>query len=211
MPATPLLSGAPSALLPRKGSDKGLVARFLQRSKRNLASAAENSGNMGQGQKRRGGVEGNGTGHLPLEQVLRNSWGASQGSHPPHPHHRGHHHSHSDSRHNRRHSNQPPVTEGIHLRSCGDLSSSSSASLWRLLTANPPRVIGGTVHRVSPVRGGGTVHRVSPVRGGGGRKDGMGRKRRGGRKCTHTEESGGMVWSNEEEIQREEEKWRMVG
>ncbi|XP_042161067.1 protein FAM189B-like [Oncorhynchus tshawytscha] len=57
---------------------RGLVARFLQRSKRNLASAAENSGNMGQGQKRRGGVEGNGTGHLPLEQVLRNSWGPAR-------------------------------------------------------------------------------------------------------------------------------------
>ncbi|KAM9403592.1 protein ENTREP3-like isoform 1-T1 [Salvelinus alpinus] len=128
---------------------RGLVARFLQRSKRNLASAAEHSGNTGQGQKRRGGVEGNGTGHLPLEQVLRNSWGASQGSHPPHPHHRGHHHSHSDSRHNRRHSNQPPVTEGIHLRSCGDLSSSSSASLWRLLTANPPHGSSGALYTES--------------------------------------------------------------
>ncbi|XP_045573710.1 protein FAM189B [Salmo salar] len=128
---------------------RGLVARFLQRSKRNLASAAEHSGNTGQGQKRRGGVEGNGTGHLPLEQVLRNSWGASQGSHPPHPHHRGHHHSHSDSRHNRRHSNQTPVTEGIHLRSCGDLSSSSSASLWRLLTANPPHGSSGALYTES--------------------------------------------------------------
>ncbi|XP_038848704.1 protein FAM189B [Salvelinus namaycush] len=128
---------------------RGLVARFLQRSKRNLASAAEHSGNTGQGQKRRGGVEGNGTGHLPLEQVLRNSWGASQGSHPPHPHHRGHHHSHSDSRHNRRHSNQPPVTEGIHLRSCGDLSSSSSASLWRLLTPNLPHGSSGALYTES--------------------------------------------------------------
>ncbi|CAB1334550.1 unnamed protein product [Coregonus sp. 'balchen'] len=128
---------------------RGLVARFLQRSKRNLASATEHSGNTGQGQKRRGGAEGNGTGHLPLEQVLRNSWGASRGSHPPHPHHRGHHHSHSDSRHNRRHSNQPPVTEGIHLRSCGDLSSSSSASLWRLLTANPPHGSSGALYTES--------------------------------------------------------------
>ncbi|XP_062321962.1 protein ENTREP3 [Osmerus eperlanus] len=111
---------------------RGLVARFLQRSKRNLAPAAEHAGNTGQGAKRRGGAEGNASGHLPLEQVLRNTWGAAR-THPHLPHHRGHHHSHSDSRHNRRHSNRSPALEGIHLRSCGDLSSTSSASLRRLV------------------------------------------------------------------------------
>ena len=42
-----------------------LVARFLQRSRRNLAPAAEHSGSCSQGPKRRAGTEGN----LPLEQV----------------------------------------------------------------------------------------------------------------------------------------------
>ncbi|XP_028971899.2 protein FAM189B isoform X2 [Esox lucius] len=126
-----------------------LVARFLQRSKRNLPSATEHAGNVGQGQKRRGGTEGNGVGHLPLEQVLWNSWGSSRGPHPSNPPHRGHHHSHSDSHHNRRHSNRPPVMEGIHLRSCGDLSSSSSASLRRILTANPPHGSSGALYTES--------------------------------------------------------------
>nr|XP_029508300.1 protein FAM189B-like [Oncorhynchus nerka] len=142
---------------------RGLVARFLQRSKRNLASAAENSGNTGQGQKRRGGVEGNGTGHLPLEQVLRNSWGASQGSHPPHPHHRGHHHSHSDSRHNRHHSNQPPVTGRDPLAQLRRLKLLLLCVAMEITDGQPPSWV---------IRG--TVHRVSPVRGGGGRKDGRG-------------------------------------
>ncbi|KAL0985228.1 hypothetical protein UPYG_G00154340 [Umbra pygmaea] len=120
-----------------------LVARFLQRSKRNLPSATEHSGNPGQGQKRRGGSESNGVGHLPLEQVFRNSWGPSRGPH------RGHHHSHSDGPHSCRHGNRPPVMEGIHLRSCGDLSSSSSVSLRRILTANPPHGSSGALHTES--------------------------------------------------------------
>lgn len=70
-------------------------------------------------------------------KVLRNSWGANRGQ-QQHVHHhcRGHHHSHSDSRHNaRRHDDDPARTGGIHLRSCGDLSSTSVASLRRL---HPP-------------------------------------------------------------------------
>ncbi|XP_071767335.1 protein ENTREP3 [Centroberyx gerrardi] len=129
-----------------------LVARFLQRSKRNLAPSTEHAGNTGQGPKRRGGAEGLANNHLPLEQVWRNSWGASRGHptpHPHHPHHRGHHHSHSDSRHNRRHSNRAPVSEGIHLRSCGDLSSSSSASLRRLVTPYPPHGSSGALYSES--------------------------------------------------------------
>ncbi|XP_042628364.1 protein FAM189B-like isoform X1 [Cyprinus carpio] len=108
---------------------KVLVQRFLQRSKRNLALANEHAGNCTQGPKRRTGSEG-----LPLEQVLRNSLGANRGQ-QQHVHHhcRGHHHSHSDSRHNaRRHDDDPVRAGGIHLRSCGDLNSTSIASLRRL-------------------------------------------------------------------------------
>ncbi|XP_028282214.1 protein FAM189B [Parambassis ranga] len=111
-----------------------LVARFLQRSKRNLSPSSEHAGSTVQGPKRRSGADGAATNHLPLEQMLRAPWSASRGHpnhHSHHPHHRGHHHSHSDSRHNRHHSSRAP--EGIHLRSCGDLSSSSSASLRRLV------------------------------------------------------------------------------
>ncbi|XP_016301290.1 protein FAM189B-like [Sinocyclocheilus anshuiensis] len=112
---------------------KVLVQRFLQRSKRNLALATEHAGNCTQGPKRRTGSEG-----LPLEQVLRNSLGANRGQ-QQHVHHhcRGHHHSHSDSRHNapRRHDDDPVRAGGIHLRSCGDLNSTSIASLRRL---HPP-------------------------------------------------------------------------
>ncbi|XP_048009471.1 protein FAM189B isoform X2 [Megalobrama amblycephala] len=110
-----------------------LVQRFLQRSKRNLAPATEHAGNCTQGPKRRTGGEGN----LPLEQVLRNSLAANRGQ-QQHVHHhcRGHHHSHSDSRHNaRRHDDDPVRAGGIHLRSCGDLNSTSVASLRRL---HPP-------------------------------------------------------------------------
>ncbi|KAF7663022.1 hypothetical protein LDENG_00220400 [Lucifuga dentata] len=127
-----------------------LVARFLQRSKRNLAPSSEHAGNTASSPKRRGGAECATTNHLQLEQVLRNSWGTNRG-HPNlnthHPHHRGHHHSHSDSRHNRHHSSHTP--EGIHLRSCGDLSSSSSASLWRLVTAHPPHGSSGALYSES--------------------------------------------------------------
>ncbi|XP_016387629.1 protein FAM189B-like [Sinocyclocheilus rhinocerous] len=112
---------------------KVLVQRFLQRSKRNLALATEHAGNCTQGPKRRTGSEG-----LPLEQVLRNSLGANRGQ-QQHVHHhcRGHHHSHSDSRHNapRHHDDDPVRAGGIHLRSCGDLNSTSIASLRRL---HPP-------------------------------------------------------------------------
>lgn len=108
-----------------------LVARFLQRSKRNLAPSTEHAGSNAQGSKRRGLSEGTVPAHGPPEQVLRAPWNNTR-AHPIHrqPHHRGHHHSHSDSRHNRSHSTRTP--EGIHLRSCGDLSSSSS--LRRLVT-----------------------------------------------------------------------------
>ncbi|XP_020783710.1 protein ENTREP3 [Boleophthalmus pectinirostris] len=110
-----------------------LMARFLQRSKRNLAPSTEHAVNNTQGPKRRGGSEGNGPNHGPPEQVLRAPWNTTR-VHPNQrqSHHRGHHHSHSDSRHNRSHSSHVP--EGIHLRSCGDLSSSSFASLRRLVT-----------------------------------------------------------------------------
>ncbi|KAM6968185.1 protein ENTREP3 [Aplochiton taeniatus] len=128
-----------------------LMARFLQRSKRNLASASEHAGSAGQGPKRRNAADGNATSHLPLEQVLRNSLGASRGHTHPYPHHqphyRGQHHSHSDSRHNRRHSNRAPVSEGIHLRSCGDLSSSSS--LRRLVMAHPSQGSSGALYSES--------------------------------------------------------------
>ncbi|XP_056617639.1 protein ENTREP3 [Triplophysa dalaica] len=117
-----------------------LVQRFLQRSKRNLSPATEHAGNSIQGPKKRTGGEGN----LPLEQVLRNSWGANRGQ-QQHVHHcRGHHHSHSDSRHNaRRHDDDPVRTGGIHLRSCGDLNSTSVASLRRLHT--PPHGSSGAL------------------------------------------------------------------
>ncbi|KTF77210.1 hypothetical protein cypCar_00044392, partial [Cyprinus carpio] len=109
---------------------KVLVQRFLQRSKRNLAPATEHTGNCTQGPKRRTAVDGG----LSLEQVLRNSLGANRGQ-QQHVHHhcRGHHHSLSDSRHNaRRHDDDPVRAGGIHLRSCGDLNSTSVASLRRI-------------------------------------------------------------------------------
>ncbi|XP_038140348.1 protein FAM189B [Cyprinodon tularosa] len=122
-----------------------LVARFLQRSKRNLALSSEHGANTGQGSKRRSGVEAAGPDHLPSEQVTRSLWSTSRGpSH--HPHRRGHHHSHSDSRHNRQHSSRTP--EGIHLRSCGDLSSSTS-SLRRLMTPHPPHGSSGALYSES--------------------------------------------------------------
>uniref|UniRef100_UPI0037E99D0C protein ENTREP3 n=1 Tax=Semicossyphus pulcher TaxID=241346 RepID=UPI0037E99D0C len=127
-----------------------LMARFLQRSRRNLSPSSEHAGNTGQGPKRRSGVEGAATNHLPLEQVLRTPWNTSR-VHPNHqshhPHRRGHHHSHSDSRHNRHYSSRVP--EGIHLRSCGDLSSSSSASLRRLVTPHPPHGSSGALYSES--------------------------------------------------------------
>ncbi|XP_058256724.1 protein ENTREP3 isoform X2 [Hemibagrus wyckioides] len=109
-----------------------LVQRLLQRSKRNLAPASEHTGNCGQRPKRRVG----GDGSLPFDQVLRASWGASRGQqyqHRSHHHRRGHHHSHSEGYPIIRHSDPDPArTEGIHLRSCGDLSSMSVVSLHRL-------------------------------------------------------------------------------
>ncbi|KAM6995053.1 ras-related protein Rab-13 isoform 1-T1 [Tautogolabrus adspersus] len=123
------------------------MARFLQRSRRNLSPSSEHAGNTGQGQKRRTGAEGAATNHLPLEQVLRTTWSTSRGHpthHSHHPHRRGHHHSHSDSRHNRQYSGRAP--EGIHLRSCGDLSSSSSLSLRRLVTPHPPHGSSGALY-----------------------------------------------------------------
>lgn len=169
---------------------RGLVARFLQRSKRNLSLSSEHAGSTGQGPKRRSGAEGTATNHLPFEQVrqqvlieliyfnpfssslhqnsssasnaicslfkllhpqvLLTPWNTSRG-HPNHhshnPHRRGHHHSHSDSRHNRHHDSWVP--EGIHLRSCGDLSSSSSASLCRLVTPHPPHGSSGALYSES--------------------------------------------------------------
>ncbi|KAF4088449.1 hypothetical protein AMELA_G00083460 [Ameiurus melas] len=109
-----------------------LVQRLLQRSKRNLAPASEHAGNCGQRPKRRVGGEGS----LPYDQVLRASWGASRGQQyqqRSHHHRRGHHHSHSEGHPVIRHSDPDPArTEGIHLRSCGDLSSMSVVSLHRL-------------------------------------------------------------------------------
>ncbi|XP_066577208.1 protein ENTREP3 [Amia ocellicauda] len=107
---------APLRLLPRDCArslgdlkvTRVLVARFLQRSKRNLApgpahpASAEPPGGSGQGHKRRAEPSGGN----PFEQVLRGSWGSSRGRRQ----------------------------EGIHLRSCGDLSSSSASSLRRLLS-----------------------------------------------------------------------------
>ncbi|XP_009290571.1 protein ENTREP3 isoform X2 [Danio rerio] len=121
-----------------------LVQRFLQRSKRNLAPASDHTANCTQGPKRRTGGESS----LPLEQVLRNSMGANRGQ-QQHVHHhcRGHHHSHSDSRHNaRRHDDDPARARGIHLRSCGDLSSTSVVSLRRL---HPPHGSSGAFYSES--------------------------------------------------------------
>ncbi|KAF6739573.1 Protein FAM189B [Oryzias melastigma] len=125
-----------------------LVARFLHRSKRNLAPSSEPAGSTAQATKRKSGTEAAATNHMALEQMLRNTWGSSRG-HPAHhshrPHHRGHHHSHSDSRHNRHQSSRGP--EGIHLRSCGDLSSSSS--LRRLVPHHPPHGSSGNLYSES--------------------------------------------------------------
>lgn len=85
-------------------------------------------------------------GKTPL-QVLLTPWNASRGHPAHHPHRRGHHHSHSDSRHNRHHGGRVP--EGIHLRSCGDLSSSSSLSLRRLVTPHPPHGSSGALYSES--------------------------------------------------------------
>uniref|UniRef100_A0A3Q2PZ75 Family with sequence similarity 189 member B n=1 Tax=Fundulus heteroclitus TaxID=8078 RepID=A0A3Q2PZ75_FUNHE len=127
-----------------------LVARFLQRSKRNLAPSSEHACSTGQGPKRRSGVETAGPDHLSSEQqVSRAPWSTSRGhpsAHSHHPRRRGHHHSHSDSRHNRHYSSQAP--EGIHLRSCGDLSSSTS-SLRRLMTPHPPHGSSGALYSES--------------------------------------------------------------
>ncbi|KAK3572244.1 hypothetical protein QTP86_029403 [Hemibagrus guttatus] len=69
-------------------------------------------------------------------EVLRASWGASRGQqyqHRSQHHRRGHHHSHSEGYPVIRHSDPDPArTEGIHLRSCGDLSFMSAVSLHRL-------------------------------------------------------------------------------
>ncbi|KAL4636161.1 protein FAM189B [Arapaima gigas] len=108
-----------------------LVARLLQRSKRNLAPPAELAGHGGPVLKRRPGGESGGTGHHPFEQVLRNSWGSSRGQQYQQRHRS--HHSCGDGRHSRCLDNAVEA-EGIHLRSCGDLSSSSAASLRRLLS-----------------------------------------------------------------------------
>lgn len=85
-------------------------------------------------------------------QVLLTPWNTSRGHPTHHPHRRGHHHSHSDSRHNRHHGSRVP--EGIHLRSCGDLSSSSSASLRRLVTPHPPHGSSGALYSESALWGG---------------------------------------------------------
>ncbi|XP_061737663.1 protein ENTREP3 isoform X1 [Nerophis ophidion] len=112
-----------------------LVARFLQRSKRNLAPSSELAGNAGQVPKRRGGSESAATTHLPME-VWRTPWNVSRGpANNQHLHPRAHRHSHSDGRHGVR------VPDGMHLRSCEDLSSSSSQSLRRLVS---PRLLRGS-------------------------------------------------------------------
>ncbi|KAJ3597311.1 hypothetical protein NHX12_000839 [Muraenolepis orangiensis] len=122
-----------------------LVARFLQRSKRNLAPSSDHTGSQGsQGPKRR--VEGPPSTHLPLEQVIRSSFGASRGHSNPGGHRRGHSHSHSDGRHSRR--ERAAASQGIHLRSCGDLSSSSS-SLRRLVTPHAPHGSSGALYSES--------------------------------------------------------------
>ncbi|XP_026867238.2 protein FAM189B isoform X2 [Electrophorus electricus] len=124
-----------------------LVQRLLQRSKRNLGPAAEHAGNCSQGPKRKVGGEGS----LPLEQILRATWGASRGQqYQPHVHchRRGHHHSHSESRHSSRPRDYDPVrSEGIHLRSCGDLSFTSAELLRRLRP--PPHESAGALYSES--------------------------------------------------------------
>lgn len=55
---------------------RGLVARFLQRSKRNLSVSSEHAASTGQGPKRRNGAEG-ATNYLPIEQV-RQVWSSVQ-------------------------------------------------------------------------------------------------------------------------------------
>ncbi|XP_038567301.1 protein FAM189B [Micropterus salmoides] len=128
---------------------RGLVARFLQRSKRNTSPSTEHAGSTGQGPKRRSGAESAATNYLPFEQVLLTPWNNNRGHpnhHSHHSHRRGHHHSHSDSRHNRHHSSRVP--EGIHLRSCGDLSS-SSASLRRLVTPHAMHGSSGALYSES--------------------------------------------------------------
>ncbi|XP_053350786.1 protein ENTREP3 [Clarias gariepinus] len=109
-----------------------LVQRLLQRSKRNLAPASEHTGSCGQRPKSKVGKDGS----LPIDQVLRASWGASRGQQyqqRSHHYRRGHYHSHSEGYPVIRHSSPDPArTEGIHLRSCGDLSSMSAVSLHRL-------------------------------------------------------------------------------
>nr|XP_061789540.1 protein ENTREP3-like [Nerophis lumbriciformis] len=124
-----------------------LVARFLQRSKRNLAPSSEHAGSAGQVPKRRAGAEGTVTNHLSLEQVWRAPWSTSRGQPNHHSHQRTHHHSHSDSRHNRSHSGRAP--EGIHLRSCGDLNSSSSVSARRLVSPHLQRGSSGALYSES--------------------------------------------------------------
>ncbi|TRZ00065.1 hypothetical protein DNTS_025731 [Danionella cerebrum] len=121
-----------------------LVQRFLQRSKRNLAPAVDPAGNCTQGFKRRTGGD-----QVPLDQVLRNSLGANRGQqHHIRHHRRGHHHSQSDSRHNARHHDDDPVrTRGMHLRSCGDLSSTSVFAVRRLQT--PAHGSSGALHTES--------------------------------------------------------------
>ncbi|XP_077432759.1 protein ENTREP3 [Vanacampus margaritifer] len=124
-----------------------LVARFLQRSKRNLAPSSEHAGSAGQVPKRRGGAEGTVTNHLSLEQVWRAPWSTNRGQLNHQSHQRTHHHSHSDSRHNRSHSGRVP--EGIHLRSCGDLNSSSSVSVRRLVSPHLQRGSSGALYSES--------------------------------------------------------------
>lgn len=162
---------------------RGLVARFLQRSRRNLSLSSEHTGSTVPGPKRRGGAEGTVANHPPLEQVgqivmicpiyllhycwsywsvskfvhdcvtpqvLLTPWTTGRGQpihHSSGSHRRGHHHSHSDSRHDRHQDSWVP--EGIHLRSCGDLSSSSSASLCRLVTPHPPHGSSGALYSES--------------------------------------------------------------
>ncbi|XP_049586869.1 protein ENTREP3 isoform X1 [Syngnathus scovelli] len=121
-----------------------LVARFLQRSKRNLAPSSEHAGSTGQVPKRRAGAEGTATNHLSLEQVWRAPWSTNRGQ--PNQQ-RTHHHSHSDSRHNRSHGARAP--EGIHLRSCGDLNSSSSLSVRRLVSPHLQRGSSGALYSES--------------------------------------------------------------
>lgn len=101
-------------------------------------------------------------------KVLRNSLAANRGQ-QQHVHHhcRGHHHSHSDSRHNaRRHDDDPVRAGGIHLRSCGDLNSTSVASLRRLHP--PPHGSSGALYSESALwngRDSGINHCVIRERG----------------------------------------------